>query len=754
MIINSVKLHNIRSYLDEEIRFPEGSVLLSGDIGSGKSTILLAVEFALFGILQGVLEGEALLRNGKNNGYAELDFNADGKRIIIRRNLKRNRESVRQDSGYLIINDMKLDLTPSELKARVLEILGYPKELLTKSKALIYRYTVYTHQEAMKHILFENPEMRLDVFRRVFQIDKYRRIGNNCSILLQSVNERKKVLNAQISDLEQMKEKKSGLENSLKEKRINIAAFSPVVEDCEKKIKERQKGILEAEQRIRELNEIKVRISSITAAAEEKRKQLLSINTELRKTGEDISGYERKYESSKGNIPVFLARVAALQSYLVNEKFDKSRKSEIKEEMLNLEEVLTELTSTITESQLIMDNSEKIKNKIAELDKCPLCMQPVTEEHKSSIHESENKKMKDAAKILDKNAAIRQETEAKLRNIRQELEKISENEGRFERLRFSSEAFMNSVNELNLEPELEKYVEIREAVKFEESEIPILANLQKQLRDSNYALNILEEKRNLRNALMEKQSASRKEIMEAEAMLNLQKEKLRSFGDIEISYHKIRNEVDELMRKLREAAAKKAAFEKEEEYIMRNISEVEQEISKKIRMKEELAVLMQLHNWLQEYFLNLMNVIEKHVMLKIHQEFNELFQNWFSILMESEVLSARLDEEFSPVIMQDGYETAVENLSGGEKTSCALAYRLALNKVINDMISGIKTKDIIILDEPTDGFSSEQLEKVRDVIRQLNVKQIIIVSHEAKVESFVDNVIRIVKNEHVSRVEA
>mgnify|MGYP001570677881 FL=1 len=57
-----------------------------------------------------------------------------------------------------------------------------------------------------------------------------------------------------------------------------------------------------------------------------------------------------------------------------------------------------------------------------------------------------------------------------------------------------------------------------------------------------------------------------------------------------------------------------------------------------------------------------------------------------------------------------------------------------------------------MLDEPTDGFSSEQLDKVRDVLEQLNAKQVVIVSHESKIESFVDNVIRVGKEEHISKV--
>ena len=67
-------------------------------------------------------------------------------------------------------------------------------------------------------------------------------------------------------------------------------------------------------------------------------------------------------------------------------------------------------------------------------------------------------------------------------------------------------------------------------------------------------------------------------------------------------------------------------------------------------------------------------------------------------------------------------------------------------------IPRIRTKELIILDEPTDGFSTEQLDKVRDVLRALDMKQTIIVSHEPKMESYVDSILRINKIDNVSRV--
>ncbi len=65
------------------------------------------------------------------------------------------------------------------------------------------------------------------------------------------------------------------------------------------------------------------------------------------------------------------------------------------------------------------------------------------------------------------------------------------------------------------------------------------------------------------------------------------------------------------------------------------------------------------------------------------------------------------------------FEIDYEFLSGGERTAVALAYRLSLTQVLNSFLSKIRTKEVVILDEPTDGFSSEQIDKMRDLFEQL-----------------------------------
>ena len=105
----------------------------------------------------------------------------------------------------------------------------------------------------------------------------------------------------------------------------------------------------------------------------------------------------------------------------------------------------------------------------------------------------------------------------------------------------------------------------------------------------------------------------------------------------------------------------------------------------------------------------------------------------------------------SSQVVMDGYEQNVAFLSGGEKTSMALAYRLALNNIVQKVSIGMKS-NLLILDEPTDGFSKVQLFKLKEIIDEIKCPQLIMVSHEQELESFVDQVLRIDKVKGISQI--
>jgi len=99
MLLKSITINNIRSYNHAKIDLRNGSTLLLGDIGSGKTTILLAIEFVLFGLIKGDVSGSTLLRHGKNEGSVELDFSIGKDEIKIHRKLKRKKYITRANGS-------------------------------------------------------------------------------------------------------------------------------------------------------------------------------------------------------------------------------------------------------------------------------------------------------------------------------------------------------------------------------------------------------------------------------------------------------------------------------------------------------------------------------------------------------------------------------------------------------------------------------------------------------------------------------
>ena len=684
MLIKKIKLENIRSYLNEEINFPLGSTLLAGDIGSGKSSILLALDFAFFGLRQGELSGASLLRNGTNEGMVELNFDIDNKDVIVQRKLKRIQNSIVQDSGYIIINGEKKDKSVIELKQNILEILNYPKELLTKSKSLIYRYTVYTPQEEMKQILLGEKEIRLDTLRRVFDIDKYKRIKENSKIFVNNLKQKRKELEGKIYDLE---DKKNLVKERVKEfgyLDMQLKELIPKITEINNLVDKKRVELKQLEDKIKKLEEIKKEIALNKFKLENSRKLDNKNIDELDELNLKIKNIEKETKDLK-----------------------LENADELKEEINRLSESLTKnrnefeiINKNINELETKKSSSLDIKNKIIKLETCPLCKQNVDHEHKNNISNEEDKKIIEYERELNENK--------------------------------------------------QKKILLHDKLKQIEIDLDILKEKKSNIELNKMKLDDLNEKK-LRKELMEKEKSRLDlEIFDSNEKIELLNKKINEFGDVD--YEQRRNELDQLFNKEKDLEIKRAGYLSNIQELNKTVENLNKEIGLKLMTKSNITRINDIQFWIEEYFVNVVNLIEKQVMLKVHNDFNALFEKWFNMLMENENFNIRLDEEFSPLIQQNGHDIDYLYLSGGEKTAVALAYRLALNQVINNLMTSIKTHDLLILDEPTDGFSDEQLDRVRNVLSELNLKQLILVSHEPKIESFVDNIIRLDKEQHITRI--
>ncbi len=415
------------------------------------------------------------------------------------------------------------------------------------------------------------------------------------------------------------------------------------------------------------------------------------------------------------------------------------------------------------------DNTQK---SLANKDSCPLCLQKINPNHKHKINSEKEESLKKISLRLNQLHSQGKHKTETMKQLEEQHKKVLIYDRQLIQLEVEVSNLKSTKKNLD-----QKNLELTELIKqqkltskeLEEIKTTNIKETKNEILElKNKLVTIQEEKLKLKDKEhSEKQVCDIKEelttLKNRDESLSNNNEKLKS--DLELVKEKIQqnlnlykdlNNIKKILESMNTEKHKleleRASLSKEKESANNILKDLDGKLKTKLGLKKELNKSNLTMDWLKEHFINLINVLEKNIMAQLYQEFNSLFTEWFDLLMDDEVISARLDETFTPMIDQNGYEVEIISLSGGEKTCLALAYRLALNKVINDFITSIKTKDIIILDEPTDGFSTEQLDKIKDVLDQLKVKQSIIVSHEPKIESFVNNVIRIDKQEHLSSV--
>ena len=325
MLIKSLKLHNIRSYKDEEIDFPNGSILLSGDIGSGKSTILLAIEFALFGTDTERVSGAALLRQGASEGSVQLTFEVEEKEFTIIRCLKKAKDAIAQTSGTIITDGKRRELMPVELKSEMINLLGYPEELATKKRNLIYSYTVYCPQEQMKAILSDQAESRLDTLRKIFGIDKYKRIRENMAILGRELKTKQREMEAQIEDLERKKSDLEQKKERAKQADDVLAGLTSFLQQLEEELKTKRSDLQKTEQEVKALQEERRMLSILEARLKlkqeskqknEERINIINIRIEQLKVTGDIQQLQQEIEQREQDIRSLLSKKSMIKQLL------------------------------------------------------------------------------------------------------------------------------------------------------------------------------------------------------------------------------------------------------------------------------------------------------------------------------------------------------------------------------------------------------------------------------------------------------
>ena len=688
MILESIELKNIRSYDEQKIEFPRGITLFEGDIGSGKSTILMAIEFAFFGT--GSQKGDSMLSKKAKNGSVKLRFEVDGKKYEVYRELKRTTKAVNQHPThcYLKIGDVENPFSPSELKQEVLKILKFNEPASPNAQSKIYRYAVFTPQEEMKQILYDS-DKRQETIRRAFGVEDYKNARQNAVKVSRVIEIKSKIYQDRSKNIVDLKNtlntytvskklnEESKIENNEKKEKIEgvIDKIKEVIDEIEKNSSKKiesvnKKQTCEEVLKNLRINELRDEIKELQDEIDRREKEIVSVENEKRPTEITKETIEKKIDEIK--------KIESNRSTLLHNKSAYSQ------------------------------GISKLK-KLG--TKCLFCHQNITKEHSEKLVEEQNN-------ALTKINSSLQDIDEKIKDILNDV-KIGSVE--------------NAVEELSeLKRNLEKYEESIERIQTEKE-------IQK---DDKVKLEAKEKKE---NELEKKESELKTDIMKLEREIN-------EFPDYEREKKEKEDERSEMEDKLDEIIGTLGEIKQKDKSLQEKIDDFEQQMKESIQWGKKHKKLEDYQTWISKFFIPTTDEIERQVLNSIRHDFNETYRNWFKILIDDSSKDSQLDEDFTPILEQDGEWQDFNYVSGGEKTSIALAYRLSLNNMMRRNSESLKS-NLLILDEPTDGFSKNHLSKVRDVLKELGSEQIILVSHEKELEGYVDNIFQISKEKGYSKVE-
>ena len=661
MIIKQLTLENIRSHKSTKIEFAEGKTLIRGDIGSGKSSIIMSIEAALFG-----KKLKQLIRKGKENGRIELTFEIqDENRDIKKYSVIRELSAKTQKGGEIIYHNegnKKGIYSADELSIEITKILGINE---TAKAQEIFHAFVLARQNELKELVEgstkKDEDARTTILMKAFEMEAYKFAIDNAEKLIRKISDVRIRKGGEITGLPEIEKKILEISEVIKKKKNDLEKTTELV-----KIKKENYDLKKIE--YNKVKEERTKITTINTLITSKEREL----TEKKK---EILSNDNKKNINKTKI----------------EKTGKTIKQITKdiENLLPLEELRdkeNKITDEITHLKMDVsrkgDETERYEG-ILEDGKCSTCGREISDisGYNELISTANMKKGDIENKINTKNDekkeiqnTIRETTEMKI--LEGDLEEIKEID---KKNKILNEKVLGLTNEIN-------------AQKIDLKKLP----------DEN-------------------------ELKKSE-------DKLKT---VEEEYDKVKQERTEITTQINGKTSE--------------LNENNNSLEKLKRKKIEMENLDDINEWLNKYFITTVQSIEDQVLNTVNYKFNELFQEWFVLLVEDTSKTVRVDEKFNPIIQQNEFEQTFEWISGGEKAGIALAYRLALNSLIRQQPTGFRP-ELLMLDEPTDGFSKEQLTRVSDILSDIENKQVIIVSHNQEFVKL-DQIISVTKENDISRID-
>ena len=692
MRVEVVQLENIRSHVKSTVPFTRGFNCLVGALGCGKSSILYSIDFAFFGEPIG-RSFEYLLREGADHGRITVQFTQNARTYKIVRGMRRRGKGISQD-----FEELKLFEDETLIASMKGDAVAEQLKCVTGLDKDLWREIIWVRQEHLKELLDAAPRDRQKRLDELFGLSDYETAWSSIAEYQRDYEGEKRLLE---KDSDITGREKLGAEYNRVTEEYTLLEVE--LQGAQEKLYAAKECLEEADAKLKRLEEKKLAVEELRR--EEARLSANILNAEeaaasLIETAKDEKTVLENLRQRQNSIET---QIASWKGKLEEAGIPPNQPIEALRSFLH--EFDDGISSLKAEQEATSRGMQTDQKRMAQLsteteNHCPLCLQPLKSEYKTAMLQ----------RIQLENAE-RQEIIAQLQG---EIAGLQQTKS------MANEAFSNLQTLASRTEDLKTRLDEQETS---------LANTLLMVREKqNLSAELRREHESLRFEI------SRFDVSDFEMVREQSKQALRECLEVESDLRTKQNRKQDLLKRIDE--------------VKEHIDQAQAKFERMQKIGKTIAVIGAIRD------------AYRSIQPKLRSEFVKVLRNFIQQVLdglvgETPMLNVVIDETYTPYVKSEsGVEREVANLSGGERTLLAFAYRLGLGQLIMQSRTG-HGLSMLLLDEPTESLGREDgsIDRLAEAISRFKaIEQIIAVTHSEAFAEKAEHVITFEKEAGISKV--
>ena len=795
-MITSIELVDFLSHSDTKLKFEEGVTIFVGDNGAGKSSIIDAITFSLFG-QHTRKSNKGLIRRGTNQGYSKIEFSIKDKQYetvrkidskgglsaIFSETTNNGRVEIaageRKQFGESMTEQVEKTIGMNFEKLKIASIVqqgelntiinAKPKEFKELLNAIIGIDKLDIASESMKKVTKEFREKirtdlgyddtHIEILTKDFK--KYQYEIKETEPEKNQLELQKKEIDKELVELQEKEEietpKRDKINQLELQKKELVRYVKETIEGIQQEIKENERKIHDCKNCFEELK-LKTDFERKLEKVEEEDKEVIKKIQEI--TSQIVSLKEKeklaeKLQLKDNKCPVCDSNVEKLNPFF-QEKHIKEELIKLKQEvdLKEKERIMysQERDRFVAELQKIRDAEATLRAHSIKTKEELVAIQNNTEIKKEKISLANNENLEEISQIDDHTKLI-------FRNIlKLELETKGFDEGEIEGeiIKLKQDVDLKEKERIMYSQERDRFV--AELQKIRDAEATLRAHSIKTKEELVAIQNNTEIKK-------EKISLANNENLEEISQIddhtklifrNILKLELETKGFDEGEFKNLKDSIVEKRSNLSQIDQHMGGVLEKIEKAKKQSSVIEKSILELEKVKKYMSRLDKIQSSVFSRDGSVATSLRSWALNSISIKASD----YLSIL-NTKIQRIALSEKARDVSIACHSKTEVlelESLSGGEKVSVALALRLGMASLL-----GASNLNLMILDEPTTHLDTERKKSLVDVLSQLSrieksqlPMQFLIITHDAEIfeNSNVEQIYKFESGEEGSKVTA